>query len=60
MSDGMPLPEYLRIVAERIEAADGAKRPAEVIRLCEVLRDALAAQVKKRVAALALLETKQT
>ncbi len=47
--DGMPLPDYLRLVADRIEATE---RPMEVIRLCEVLRDALGAQVKQRRAAL--------
>lgn len=46
------LPAYLRMIAERIEAAEEAGRPAEVLRLIEVMRDALGAQVAKRVAAL--------
>lgn len=52
MGTAMPLSAYLQLVAERIEAAEEAGRPAEVLRLIEVLRDELSDQVTKRVAAL--------
>ncbi len=52
MGTSVGLPAYLRVVAERIEAAEEVHRPAEVLRLIEVLRDALSDQVTKRVAAL--------
>ena len=58
MATGMPLPAYLRLLADRIEAAeanhqDYPPRPAEALRLIEILRDELASQVTKRRVALA-------
>ena len=52
MATSMSLSAYLKLVAERLEAAEEAHRPAEVLRLIEVMRDELSDQVTKRVAAL--------
>ncbi len=52
MGTAMGLPAYLRLIAERIEAAEANTQPVEALRLVEILRDALADQARKRRAAL--------
>ncbi len=52
MATSMDLPAYLRLVADRVEAAEANTQPVEALRLVEILRDALADQARQRRAAL--------
>ena len=52
MGTAMGLPAYLRLIADRVDAAEAHQQWVEAVRLIEILRDALADQVRERRAAL--------